>query len=441
MRIAIYCRVSTSEQARYGLSIDTQLIDLREWANKQGHIVVGEYIERGVSGKKAPSKRPELSRFFDDVERGLQVDLLCFTKLDRFFRSVKLYYQAVSVLDKHHIAWQAIQEDYETVTASGRMKVNIMLAVAENEADRTGERIHTVFEHKVDNGEWLTPRSICVGYSIKDKHLVPNEDAEAVKEAFQYFLDNQSVVLTMDFLKEQYGIALWRQSVRKMLRNRLYIGEYRNNKQFCQPIVPKELFDKVQEQLASRSVRNNQSGKVYIFSGLCRCGTCGGAMVGVSCKKGYKGYRCNNHTSNHKCPSKTTISELKLEAYLLDRVAPELDKLVQQAAVEVQPKKQPPPIDPSVIQAKLDRLKDLYVDGLIDKAQYLADRTKLLDALSRSDNEPSQPDYASLRELLGKDFRTRYGLLNEREQRALWRTLIDHVEISQNRMITFFFKA
>lgn len=147
MRVALYVRVSTEEQARHGLSVETQTETLRKWAKDNGHTVVGEYIDAGISGKKPYSKRPELSRFMRDLESGVKVDALCFVKLDRFYRSVKLYYQAMSVLEKYGVAWQAINEDYETVTASGRFKVNIMLSVAENEADRTSERIKAVYGH------------------------------------------------------------------------------------------------------------------------------------------------------------------------------------------------------------------------------------------------------------------------------------------------------
>lgn len=108
MRVALYTRVSTDEQAKHGLSIDTQLDNLRQWATNNNHTIVAEYVDAGISGKKPYTKRPELSRFMNDiqagmkVDAGIKVDALCFTKIDRFFRSVKHYYQAISVMDKCH---------------------------------------------------------------------------------------------------------------------------------------------------------------------------------------------------------------------------------------------------------------------------------------------------------------------------------------------------
>jgi len=433
--------VSTEEQKKYGISVDAQIAEVRKWAADNGHLLVGEYNDAGISARKPITKRKELQRLLADLEH-IKVDMIVFTRLDRWFRSVKEYYKVQDVLERHGVVWQAILEDYSTTDSVSRFKVNLMLSVAEMEADKTADRIKSVFDFKIANGEWVAPQGLCVGYSIKNKRLVPNDDAEAVSAAFEYYADNHSVVATMDFLREQYGLVILRQSVRKMLRNRLYIGEYRGNTQFCQPIVPQELFDRVQAEISRRSVRQNQTKKVYLFSGLCRCAACGWTMTGMYGRKGYKNYRCNNHAINHQCRNRAILSEMKIEEYLLDHVTQELNALIEQTAVEVKPQaKQPKPIDPAVIQAKLDRLKDLYVDGLIDKAQYLADRTKLLESLQQPLVEPRQPDYAALQELLGKDFRTRYGLLSEREQRALWRTLIDHIVIDENRNISFFFRA
>jgi len=437
--------VSTDEQAIHGLSIDSQLADLREYCKANGHIIVGEYVDGGISGKKPPNKRPALSRFFADLESGLSVDALLFTKLDRFFRSVKLYYQAVDVLEKYKVAWQAIQEDYETLTASGRMKVNIMLSVAENEADRTGERVRTVFNRKIQQGEWLAPQGLCIGYDLIGKHLVPNHDAPAIKAAYEYYLQNHSVLATADYLREEYGVDCMTTPLRRILKNRLYLGEYRGNTDFCEPIVPVELFDAVQQEMKRRSVRSNQSGRVYLFAGLLRCASCGCTLGGMTSKRGnheYHNYRCNNAVLNHRCSNHTFISEKKVEEFVLDNIAPTLDALIAKTKAEFkpkQPKRKPP--DTAKVQAKLDRLKDLYVDGLIDKQQYLADRQKILDTLSQPDSEPITPDYEALRQLIRQDFRSRYALLNASEQRAILRTLIDHIDIDESRNMRLFFKA
>ena len=173
-----------------------------------------------MSARKAPSKRPALQALLHDLPTN-KTELIAFCKLDRWTRNVKGYYQVQDVLDRSKVAWIAIQEDYETLTASGRFKVNIMLSVAENEADRTSERIKSIMEHKVVMGEAIT-RSLPVGYEILDKHVVPNEYAEAARAVFDTFIRTANTQKARDMLQNVYGISLPLLSIRNMLRNELY---------------------------------------------------------------------------------------------------------------------------------------------------------------------------------------------------------------------------
>lgn len=213
----------------------TRIDNLHAWAKENGHTIAGEYIDAGISGKKPLSKRPALYRWIQEVEAGRKVDALVFTKLDRFFRSVKLYYQATSIMDAHGIAWQAIQDDYETITSAGRFKVNIMLSVAEAEADRTSERIKVVFERKVAMGEALGS-IMPLGLERKDKKVVPNEDADIVRECFKIFLQTASVYKVQRYLLE-IGHTISYPATARILHNPLYCGHFRGNNSFCEPII------------------------------------------------------------------------------------------------------------------------------------------------------------------------------------------------------------
>ena len=154
-QVFCYVRVSTEEQALHGLSIEAQTEALENWAAAHGHKVLGVYTDAGISARKPASKRPELQRLLADVQSG-KGDLVIFTKLDRWFRNIAEYYKVQEILERHHVDWKTIQEDYDTSTASGRLKINIMLSVAQDEADRTSERIKAVFEIKRQKREPLT---------------------------------------------------------------------------------------------------------------------------------------------------------------------------------------------------------------------------------------------------------------------------------------------
>ena len=172
-RAALYIRVSTEEQARHGLSLEDQKNNLTQFSKSHGMKIAGIYEDAGISARKPYKKRPALLRLLEDCKAG-KIDLILFIKLDRWFRNVGNYYAVQEILDQYNVSWQATQEDYETTTASGRLKVNIMLSVAQDEADRTSERIKFVFEGKRARLEPLTG-NIPFGYKIEGKAFKKDE--------------------------------------------------------------------------------------------------------------------------------------------------------------------------------------------------------------------------------------------------------------------------
>lgn len=70
--------------------------------------VVDHYIDAGVSGGKPAFKRPQMSRLLEDVKEG-KIDMVLFTRLDRWFRNVQEYFKVQEILDAHGVAWKAIQ--------------------------------------------------------------------------------------------------------------------------------------------------------------------------------------------------------------------------------------------------------------------------------------------------------------------------------------------
>lgn len=91
LRAGLYERVSTMEQSIKGYSIEAQSVNLEEYAKKNNMKIVDHYTDEGISGAKPPLKRPDLKRLIEDVEAG-KIDIILFTKLDRWFRSVKESY-------------------------------------------------------------------------------------------------------------------------------------------------------------------------------------------------------------------------------------------------------------------------------------------------------------------------------------------------------------
>lgn len=426
MRIALYCRVSTEEQARHGLSIDTQLDNLRQWAEQEGHTIINEYIDAGVSARKSPLKRPALQRLLADLD---SFDAVAFTRLDRWSRNIKGYHMVQEQLEQHHVAWIAIQEDFETLSSSGRFKVNIMLSINEAESDRTGDRLRVIMERKAALGEHLGPKPP-LGYSVVNKHFVLNEQAEIVRECFRVYQTTGSITAAMRYLHSQ-GIPYIYNTVDRLLRNELYAGRHRGNPNYCPPLLPPDEFNAIQVQLRSRSVRTNPTNREYILSGMVFCAVCGKRYSGVyraNLKEHNRyQYRCNYHFLDHLCPNRHMIKESEVEDYLLSRLEQEVRKMVGEVITKPRPKR------PDNSQ-KLKRLTDLYVDGLISKEEFLSRR----DALTFPP-DPKPTDYSQLREIvLDGDFRTEYGNLTRTERRALWRSVVDRIEVGEDEVVVTF---
>lgn len=163
LRVALYPRVSTEEQFLRGYSLQTQEEVLTQYSNDHGYKIVGVYRDEGHSARKPALKRKVMQELLADVQTG-KIDRILSIKLDRWFRNVREYHKIQEILEANNVTWQATMEDYNTATADGRLKVNIMLSVAENESDRTSERIKFVFDGSAAEKNGASPEGLSSGH-------------------------------------------------------------------------------------------------------------------------------------------------------------------------------------------------------------------------------------------------------------------------------------
>ena len=285
LRVGLYGRVSTEEQALRGFSIEAQVDALKEHCKKNNMKIVDIYLDEGISGAKPPLKRPALKRLLDDVEAG-KIDMILFTKLDRWFRSVKEYFKVQDVLDNNKVEWKAIQEDYDTTTANGQMAITIFLAVAQNERDRTAERIKVVLEHKRKNKEaCFGGQAIPFGYT-KEKdpngvmRLVKDPETEkACQEFWDILIKSNNLNKAIRHMTHEYGITKDWKSWSRMTQSDFYCGIHRGVQDYCPAYVSPEEFLKFQER---ETVKGTPTGIPYFFRGMMRCPQCGHKLCGNS---------------------------------------------------------------------------------------------------------------------------------------------------------------
>lgn len=440
-RVFLYVRVSTEEQAIHGLSIEAQQTALEAWAKAVGYKVIGTYVDAGISARKPASKRPALQQLLNDVRAG-KGDMVVFTKLDRWFRSVGQYYQVQDVLEKYGVSWRAIHEEYETTTASGRLKVNIMLSVAQDEADRTSERIKAINEMKRQKLEALTGESP-FGYKIVDKKFVKDpETEEVVSSFFERFLATGSMIAARTYILENYGVKMQYQKAHKILKMPCYYGHYFGVDGMTPAYITKDNFEKIQD-MRRKIVRKTVKNRVYLFSGIIVCGECGERVCGrVNTVQETKFYNCTSHyIKQNECKNNANISEKKIEKFIIEHINEKLEQLkVGFEKVRLNRKERDYKSEIAAIQSKDKRLKDLYVNDLITLDTYKKDHeeyTQKVAALLEESKNEKAPDFEKIEKLISGDWQSVYFSLSTEKKQEFWRILIKQIRIYHDRHIEF----
>ena len=374
-RTAIYMRVSTTRQAEEGDSIPAQRDALHKYIDSHPDLIFsGEYLDDGISGTK--DDRDEYQRLLSDIQSG-SIDLVICTKLDRLHRGLRNFLNMQDIMEKNKCDWLAIWEPmYDSSTPQGKMIINTMVNLAQFEAENTGQRIRQVFDYKRKQGE-VTNGKIPYGYKVEGKHLVPDEEtAQNAVAVFECFARTGSV---SDAERCAYGLGhtITRAAVKNMLRNPAYIGERGGIGGFCQPIVDRDLWERVQHGLP-RGIGNNAK-RTYVFSGLVVCAECGCRMVSAM-RKGKKDapylmYRCQKKYSRAvaTCGNTRTIFETTLETILLDRIPDMITEKQRQVRKEAESRPDPAKRI-AALKRKIDRLKELYLAEEIGLEEYSKDR-------------------------------------------------------------------
>lgn len=421
---ALYLRVSTSHQVSDGQSLEAQERTLRDYvANHPDLILVDTYIDYGISGTKMD--RDELQRLLSDVENG-KIDLILFTRLDRFFRSVRHLMNTFDFLDKHGCEWRAVEEHHDNSTPTGKLTLTILAAFAQMESDMDSARIRDVMRHKRTKKEWPGWK-VPYGFRLVDKHAVADPDrAPIVQRLFaDYIRHNNISRLIRDYAP--YGLPHSSASMKTLLSNTAYIGEKYGIPDFCEPIIDRATFETVQ-RLLPMNIKKSQK-HTYIFTGLVRCPSCGRIMnVGVTGPGNWAQYKCR-YALVGQCDYHKYHGETKIEKYLLSTVKDDLEKRY----LRIKSVKQTDNSEQIArLHRKIDRLKDLYVDELIDMETYKADLEKYRAEIHALET-PQEVHTEAIEKLLKHNVFEIYQTLDRAQKRRLWRSVIKSITPQSDR--------
>ena len=450
LRAGLFERVSTEEQARFGYSIKAQIEALEEHCSKNRLKIVDHYCDEGVSAGKPYRKRPEMKRLLDDVQAG-KIDIILFTKLDRWFRNVKEYFKVQEILDDHKVEWKAIWEDYDTTTSNGRMAITIFLAIAQNEREKTSERIKAIFEAKRKNKEsFFGWNSTPFGYiEQKDENGITRlvKDPE-VMDAMQAFWDiavkYDNVNKAAKTINLEYGLTRAKNKWMELVKKEIYTGTYKSIDNYCPAYVSKEDWFKLQDRGVIKQSKND---RVYLFTGLIRCPECKKKMSSKYCKqtradgtvKEYYSYRCPDKDVG-LCKNTHSLSQLKMEKWLLDHLEGLLKKEIAEVEIaKAKPKAKPKSAIPA-LKEKLRRLEVVYMAGNKSDADYISEQNELKAAIKKAEEEapidPANKDVSHLKSVLETDFVSIYKTFDVEDKRRFWRSLVKEIHVKGNDIVS-----
>lgn len=327
LNCVIYARYSSTNQKEQ--SIDGQLRYCHEYAERCGYKVVGEYIDRALSGRS--DHRPEFQQMIADSRKG-QFDYIIVWKLDRFARNRydsaiyknKLKKSGVKVLS----ATEGLGEGSESIIIEG-----ILEAYAEYYSVNLAENTRRGMEDTAMKG--FVTGSAPYGYKIVDKKLAINEKtAPAVQLAFEMYSCGKTKTEIAAALNEKgyttkYGKKWTCTSFNNIFNNRVYIGDYTYKGEIprsCPRIVNDEIFEKCEEkkELSKRMRGQKKKDDVnFLLSGKLFCGPCGSSMFGDSgtSRNGtkYYYYTCHSKKKHHSGCKKKSEKKDFLEWYVVEQ--------------------------------------------------------------------------------------------------------------------------
>ena len=324
----IYARYSSDNQREE--SIEGQIRENTEFARKNGIEIVETFIDRAYSAKT--DNRPEFQRMIkDSFNHGF--DVVIVWKLDRFARSRYDSAKYRAILRKNNVkvvsATEAISESSEGIILEGMLE-----AMAEYYSVDLAQKVKRGMTDNALKCRYNGGGAVPLGYVIdSDGHYqLDPANAAVAAELFERYAEGEPVTQITDDLnarglRTSRGRLFNKSSIRNLLKNRNYIGEYH----YMDVVVPggvpaivsEDLFERANARLEkNKRVSGASKGtEKYILTTKLFCGECGAMMVGESGQKKntgiYRYYKCAG-AKRHECVKRAVRKEL-IEDYVVKK--------------------------------------------------------------------------------------------------------------------------
>jgi site-specific DNA recombinase len=452
MKCAIYSRVSTDRQAEEGFSLPAQKERMVQFINSQGWTMTDEYVDDGYSAKNID--RPSIQRLLRDMKTG-KFEVVVVYKLDRLVRSITDLHHLLTEFDRHNVKFKSVTENFDTTSAIGRMFISLTALLAQWERETISERVVVGMAKKATDGGRagaIAP----YGYSLaEDGNLVVNpEESKWVRYIFESYKRNGLRAIALELnkrnVKSRRGLTWIASTLQYIIENPVYIGALRWHHtgkskgdtvityDAHEPIINVELFEEVQAIRKERSSKGQKPKSDYAFSGLLKCGRCGGRLMGAKYQSAgieRRVYRCKDDRARVSCDMPMLPEDVIAEWFLghdflndleLNDYTPpkkEVDSDTESLRKEL-----------AKIEDALTRMKKLYTWGEMDEKEYreesklLRERTKEINGLL----DETEITYASLDDVkkVIEELRKWWPKLPHRGRQEALRTIFEEITVN-----------
>ncbi|MCK5680182.1 recombinase family protein, partial [bacterium] len=319
-KAVLYARVSSKEQEKEGFSIPSQLKLLNQYAIDNRLSVAHEYVDVETAKKSGRTGFDEMTRFFRKESRSKNPTshnpILLVEKTDRLYRNLKDWV----TLDELDLEIHFVKENIvlsKDSRSSEKFMHGIKVLMAKNYIDNLSEETKKGMLEKAEQG--IYPSFAPLGYlNVKcdGKRFIQPDPVAApqVRNLFEWYatgnysiLDLTKKVYEEGFSFRKTGAKVPKSVINKILKNPIYYGSFRWTgglyRGTHEPLISKELFDRVQEVMTEKGRRRTRHQKHdWAFRGLLTCGHCGCALTAEIKKGKYVYYHCTGNKG--KCPEK-----------------------------------------------------------------------------------------------------------------------------------------
>ena len=432
-RAVFYARVSTEEEKQLN-ALEKQVDECRDCIKAQGWALVGEYVDEGKSGTKVRG-RDEYRRLFEDLEEDT-FDIIVIKSQDRLMRNVKDWYLFLDRMLTHGKRLY-IYIDNSFYTSDNALITGIKAILAEEYSRELSKKLNNAHKRrtaKAKAGESVSAvgSPMVYGFDIKNgEWVIDEQEAEIVRLIYQKYLEFDGSRKVMEYLNQRgyrnrVGKPFTTDTITRIIKNEKnkgtaiinrYHRDFELKKIITKPeeewvivedalpvIVSKEIWEEANQRLRAKVNPVKGNGKNVgrkLLSGKLFCASCGRVMWGHKMNP-YMYWKCSGAKERGSviCSDGVTISENRVRKIIKGIVA---DLQPRREVVKATMIKWLGDLKESLsgqnrgsqrvsdeiekLKKKRERLTDAYVDGIIEKEDYIKRNSEILKEISEKEKE------------------------------------------------------